>query len=263
MVKKNLYGGLLLAILVAFVCLPSLVVAAELEVSDCVKCHKSQPAEIEEMGAAHKKAINCQDCHTGHRPMSANNIPSCNNCHEGTPHFELTNCLTCHNPHKPLDVKLEGEIKTECLTCHQGPGQQMVANPSKHAEQSCNFCHAEKHGVIPNCVDCHDPHAETMTQADCATCHQAHQPLLLAYGANTPSTQCAACHDEALTLLTNSPAKHSALACATCHTDQHKMIPECSNCHGVPHAEGIHKKFPECGSCHNVAHDLNNWPDKK
>jgi hypothetical protein len=36
-------------------------------------------------------------------------------------------------------------------------------------------------------------------------------------------------------------------------------VPACSDCHDLPHAEGIHAKFPQCGSCHNTAHDLNKF----
>jgi hypothetical protein len=38
--------------------------------------------------------------------------------------------------------------------------------------------------------------------------------------------------------------------------------PECTDCHGLPHADSMHQRFPKCGECHNVAHDLNNWPAK-
>jgi hypothetical protein len=55
--------------------------------SDCVKCHTSQPADIEANGAKHKSAINCQNCHAAHRPSSKNNIPLCTQCHQGKVHF--------------------------------------------------------------------------------------------------------------------------------------------------------------------------------
>jgi len=234
----------------------------ELTVDDCAKCHEQQPREIEEAGSAHKEAIDCQACHTGHRPASANNIPQCSMCHEGSPHYELENCLRCHNPHQPLLVKLEGELKAECLTCHTSQNDQLTANPSKHSTFSCNFCHAEKHGVIPECLQCHEPHSDKVTQADCATCHEVHQPLVLNYPDSTQNILCAACHDTAYSLLMASNTKHHDVACVTCHANKHKTVPQCSDCHDLPHAEGIHKKFPTCGSCHNIAHDLNNFPSQ-
>lgn len=231
-----------------------------LTAADCVKCHAQQPAEIDSNGAAHKTEIDCQACHEGHRPSIANNIPECSMCHDGTSHYEVPECMGCHNPHQPLDIALEGEIKAVCETCHTGPGEQMVASPSMHAELACNFCHADTHGNIPDCVACHSPHSETMVQNDCAACHQAHKPLELTYGDDTGSALCASCHDTAYAQLAASKTKHNQVACVTCHVDQHKTVPLCSDCHGEPHAAAMHAKFPKCGDCHSTAHNLNNWP---
>jgi predicted CXXCH cytochrome family protein len=235
----------------------------ELTAADCIKCHMKEPGEIAAKGASHKTKIDCRDCHTGHRPMVANNIPECSNCHSGTAHYQVQGCKSCHNPHAPLDIVFKGEIKEVCLTCHAEQGKELVASPSKHAEVACNFCHADKHGNIPACTDCHQPHSDKMTQADCKTCHQAHMPLALTYGDKVPSIQCAACHNQAFTQLQASPTKHHEIACVTCHANKHKTVPQCNDCHGLPHAEGMHKRFPRCGECHNIAHDLNNFPVKQ
>lgn len=234
-----------------------------LSVGDCAKCHEKEPAQIEARGAAHKTQIDCQSCHQGHRPAVADNIPQCSMCHAGSKHYELEGCRTCHNPHQPMDIVLSGDLKAPCLTCHEGPGQAMATKPSKHAEVACNFCHADSHGMIPDCVQCHQPHSSQMAQADCKACHQAHQPTLLTYGPQTGSVLCASCHQAAFDLLAASPTKHRDIACVTCHQDQHKMVPKCADCHGLPHAETMHQKFPKCADCHNIAHDLNNWPAKK
>lgn len=229
-----------------------------LTIKDCSKCHEAQPREIETAGAGHESQINCLDCHAGHRPMSANNIPACSQCHEGTEHYSLDNCMSCHNPHQPLNVVLEGELKAECLTCHTEQNAQLVTNPSMHSEVSCNFCHADKHGAIPACTECHEPHSAKMVQTDCAVCHAAHQPTVLEYPDSTPNLLCAACHDTAYAQLLATSTKHKAVGCVECHANKHKTVPQCSDCHGTPHAAGIHAKFPECGSCHNTAHDLDN-----
>lgn len=229
-----------------------------LTVEDCVKCHEEQPNQINAKGASHKTEIDCQSCHEGHRPMSENNIPQCSDCHEGSNHYEVDNCLGCHDPHAPLEVKLDGEHKSVCISCHSGPNEEMLASPSMHADFACNFCHADMHGNIPECVDCHEPHSVSMTQANCVTCHQAHKPLELTYPDDTSSELCGACHETALTTLRASKTKHGKIGCVTCHTDKHKMIPECSDCHGQPHATSMHQKFPNCADCHNVAHDLSN-----
>lgn len=248
-----------------FVCcaLASLATAASLTPADCVKCHVEAPAQIEANGAAHKSEIDCLACHAGHPPQVQDIIPACSDCHAGDAHYEVDGCLGCHNPHQPLMVNLEQEHKAVCLTCHEGPGVALQESPSQHATFACNFCHATEHGVIPECVECHSPHSETMTQQNCAACHEAHQPLELAYGPETGSDLCAACHDTAYDTLQKSQAKHSQIACVTCHVDQHKNIPQCNDCHGLPHAESIHARFPTCGECHSTAHDLNNWPNQK
>ncbi len=237
--------------------------AVELSPTDCAKCHELQPAQITAKGGKHRDQINCQDCHTGHRPKVANNIPECNMCHGGKPHYEVKGCLSCHNPHQPKEVTLKGELKAVCLTCHIPQNEQLEAHKSKHTTFACNFCHADRHGVIPECVQCHKSHSADMAQKDCGSCHKAHMPLMVAYGSEIPSNFCGACHTTALSLLTASKAKHKDVACVTCHQDKHKMVPQCSDCHGLPHPDAIHSQFPKCGQCHNIAHDLNNWPSQK
>jgi predicted CXXCH cytochrome family protein len=252
---------------VLFICAVFLVInasaknvsAAGLAVDDCIKCHEQQPREIETAGSAHKDKTNCIECHAGHRPTSQKNIPVCSQCHEGSDHYALENCLRCHqNPHEPLNIVLKGELKAECLTCHTEQNAQMVANPSKHAEASCNFCHADKHGVIPACSECHEPHTAEMVQTDCVTCHAVHEPLVLAYPKTTSSKLCVGCHETPSQELLATQTKHRNVGCVACHADKHKNIPECSNCHGLPHPAGMHAKFPKCGDCHGTAHDLNN-----
>lgn len=233
-----------------------------LGVDDCAKCHDQQPQEIEEAGAAHKEQIDCLECHTAHRPSSAANIPNCSMCHDGADHYTLENCMRCHNPHQPMRVVLEGDLKAECLTCHTDQNEQLIANPSMHTEVACNFCHADTHGNIPECSVCHEPHSASMTQNDCGTCHEVHQPLVLNYPDSTQNILCAACHDDAYNLLAATNTKHRDVACVSCHAETHKTVPACSDCHDLPHAEGIHAKFPECGSCHSTAHDLNNFTGK-
>ncbi len=234
-----------------------------LSVEDCAKCHERQPLEIAAKGAAHKTQVNCQDCHAGHRPAVANNIPACSMCHGGEKHYELEGCESCHNPHQPLEITLKGELTAPCLTCHGEVGEELSSRPSQHSKLACNTCHAEKHGNIPGCGQCHEPHSAEMKQDDCKVCHLPHQPLTLEYGPQTASVLCASCHAEAFNLLAASSAKHHDVTCVTCHQKEHKTIPQCSDCHGLPHPEQMHQMFPECATCHNTAHDLNNWPVRK
>ena len=254
--------GLTVLALVPWVCLGAASGAGAAPVlvdEDCAKCHDQEPTQIAANGRAHKTEVSCLTCHEGHRPKVANNIPECSGCHSGKAHYEVEGCKTCHNPHAPLEVRLEGPIKAVCLTCHQPQGQEMEANPSKHAEFPCNECHANKHKATPTCLECHDSHSQAITKDDCRSCHQAHQPLTLQYGDKVPNVQCAACHGEVLAQLTANTTKHHTVNCVSCHAKKHKTIAQCSSCHGTPHRSGLHKKFPLCGECHGTAHNLNNW----
>lgn len=258
--------GLAFLLLICFLCMGSVFTlqaygvgeAPVLSEADCIKCHAEQPADIARAGASHKE-VNCTYCHTGHRPSSPNNIPQCSICHEGESHFELEGCLNCHtNPHTPLNITLAGDLTTPCLTCHDAQIEQLKAHPSKHTELFCSNCH-DVHGRKPECLQCHSPHAEHLTSADCKKCHKAHMPAEVTYGDDVLNKDCGACHNTAYSQLSNSKAKHGTFDCAFCHEGKHKAMPQCQDCHGVPHPEGIMAKFPSCGSCHNVAHDLNNW----
>lgn len=230
--------------------------------ADCAKCHPAQAGDIEANGKAHKDAIGCQDCHTGHRPASKSNIPKCGSCHSDKPHFQLPNCLGCHsNPHTPKIITFGKQVTEPCLTCHTEQIKQLKTFPSKHSKLYCSFCH-DVHGKIPQCTQCHKPHSGEMTAADCKKCHKAHQPLNVTYADTTPNKDCGACHKKAHDMLSASSAKHKTLACAYCHKTKHRTVPKCQDCHGSPHPAGIMAKFPKCGECHNIAHDLNNWPPK-
>ncbi len=229
---------------------------------DCVKCHAGPPAAIAADGGKHKN-VACQDCHTGHRPASKNNIPECSQCHMGKPHFEIKGCLGCHkNPHTPLKISFGPNVTEPCLSCHTQQIAQLRENKSKHTSLGCSTCHSV-HRKIPECLQCHKPHAADMVNADCKGCHKPHMPKVVTYSADMPSKNCGACHKKALELLASSPAKHKSFTCAFCHQAKHKMIPKCTDCHGTPHPAGMMAKFNKCGDCHNIAHDLNHWSAEK
>ena len=232
--------------------------APTLSNDDCVKCHAGPPAAIAADGGKHKD-VGCQDCHAGHRPASKNNIPECSQCHMGKPHFELKGCLGCHkNPHTPLKISFGSNVTEPCLTCHTQQIAQLRENKSKHTALGCSTCHSV-HRKIPECLQCHKPHAADMVNADCKGCHKPHMPKVVTYAADIPSKNCGACHKKVLDLLASSSAKHKTFTCAFCHQAKHKMIPQCTDCHGVPHPAGMMAKFTKCGDCHKIAHDLNNW----
>ena len=225
---------------------------------DCVKCHTAPPADISAAGGKHKD-VGCTGCHNGHPPTVKKPIPQCSDCHGGKPHFELKGCLGCHkNPHTPLKITFANNVTDACLTCHTKQNEQLKQFKSKHSAIACSMCH-DVHRKIPQCTQCHKPHAADMVAADCKKCHKPHMPTQVAYADDIPSKDCGACHSTVLKTLAASKVKHSAFTCAFCHKQKHKMVPQCGECHGTPHPAGIMAKFPKCGECHKIAHDLNNW----
>ena len=224
--------------------------------SQCVLCHPQEPATIDAQGGKHKTEVGCQDCHLEHPPLGTDAIPECSLCHSDKAHYELEKCSSCHsNTHAPLDLKLEGEITSPCLTCHEQQGKEVKDHPSAHTDVACNECH-KVHRKIPDCMECHEKHTEDMDFEACKACHPVHRPLQVTYVRETPSHYCGACHEEAASLLQQNTTKHHDLACAYCHRDKHKTIPPCTACHGQPHPYRMLQKFPECGNCHSTAHDL-------
>ena len=225
---------------------------------DCVKCHKKEVSLIETKGGKHRDAVGCLDCHEGHYPVISKDkmIPACSKCHTGKAHYKLENCAKCHsNPHAPLEMDLaKGKFKAECITCHKGPGEELEKFPSKHTFLFCNTCHI-KHGFIPDCLRCHKPHLAEQTFDDCKSCHSAHKPLKVTYGMDVPNKYCVICHPKLGELLNSTTTKHKKLACAFCHRGQHRIIPDCSACHGSPHPQAI-VKGKKCLDCHNDAHAL-------
>ena len=256
-----LVPGLLLAATAAFAEAPA-PAKPVLANTDCAKCHSPQPGDIATAGGKHKTEVGCTDCHSGHRPTSPKNIPECSNCHSGKPHYQTTGCLNCHkNPHTPLNITFTGNMTDPCLACHTPQITQLRENKSKHTVLACTTCH-RVHRQVPQCVQCHKPHSAEMTAADCKQCHKAHMPKVVTYAETISNKSCAACHQKAFDLLAGSKAKHSKLACAFCHKAKHKTVPQCQDCHGMPHPAGMMAKFAKCGDCHGVAHDVNNWPSQ-
>ncbi|MCP3178293.1 MAG: cytochrome C [Desulfuromonadales bacterium] len=230
-----------------------------LEIKDCIKCHMQAVRDVNTKGGKHQTAVNCQDCHLEHPPMGSNAIPECSMCHDAgeKAHYALENCQSCHYPHYPMEMDFTqiASVKPVCLTCHAGPGQEMEAYPSMHAQLDCKECHLT-HGQATACNECHAPHSSDMTYQDCLRCHKPHMPLVVKYADDLPSPLCGSCHGDVSQNLTNTSRKHGALLCAYCHKGQHKVVPECSTCHGLPHGSAMHSKFPNCLDCHLDAHAL-------
>jgi len=232
---------------------------AQLSNADCVKCHPNIVHQIQTAGGKHQSEVGCLDCHEGgHPPLVPGEkiIPQCSKCHEGEEHFTLPNCLGCHrNPHEPLNITFPEETKQACKTCHPQQVQEVTEHPSAHAEVDCSFCHT-KHGYIPDCLKCHEPHREGQQFSECVKCHPVHQPLNITYGMDIPNSDCGACHGDIQETLESGHTKHSQLACVYCHRGQHGVIPPCEACHGKPHPKAMLAKFKSCLDCHQDPHNL-------
>jgi len=228
----------------------------------CGQCHVVQFKNLQDDGRKHQFA--CQNCHTkfhAYNPRKSNYdaiMPQCKNCHLTPPHGDkFLDCLTCHsNPHTPRSVALNKHLEENCGNCHTEEGQQLQQFPSKHTEQGCTACHANKHGVIPTCFNCHEPHIPGQTFEDCKTCHNPHKPLqIMFHGEETKVDTCQACHEEVYGKWSHTPSKHGTVNCTRCHV-AHGKIPECTMCHGLPHSEALHKLTPRCLDCHLDVHNL-------
>ena len=232
--------------------------STELMNTDCIKCHASVQALVDNKGAKHKTAVACTGCHQGHPPMVSKEkiIPVCSSCHAGKPHYDIGGCNTCHSdPHAPLEMKLAANLTDPCLSCHSQQGKEVKNFPSKHSKLFCTTCH-KGHREVPECLKCHQPHSTDMVNKDCLSCHPAHQPLTIAFSAETPNKSCSACHKSISDMLTGGASKHSALSCVFCHKERHKFVPACESCHGSPHPAGMIQQFPKCEMCHFNAHSL-------
>ncbi|GAB4344352.1 MAG: cytochrome c [Desulfobulbaceae bacterium] len=243
---------------------------APLTPAECGRCHNYQFKWLQDRGGKHQ--FECTGCHEqfhAYNPRKGNwdeIMPKCRNCHDLPHGQDFTDCMTCHQqPHAPKVIqfeKLEREVSGQkgvlvCAACHKAEGTEFAANPSLHnTEVNCQGCHAEVHGTIPSCIDCHEPHVPMQEYKDCLTCHSPHSASnIRKYPEDVPNVVCSACHDTVYNNLQTNVTKHSSLQCATCHAT-HGEIPQCQDCHGEPHGEGLHQRFANCLDCHMDPHNL-------
>lgn len=230
-----------------------------LTVAQCGQCHVKHFALLKEAGLRHR--FECQKCHEvfhAYNPVRGNwaeLMPKCDKCHTQPPHGDkFVDCLVCHaNPHTPRRVAMGDYLTGVCGDCHTSPAGQLVKHPSAHTEQGCAACHTQ-HGLIPSCMECHEPHVTGQTLESCKACHPVHKPLQIALAPDSSTDTCGACHDEVYGKWTQTVSKHGKVNCSMCHT-AHGRIPHCEKCHTAPHDRSILMKFPRCLDCHLDVHD--------
>jgi hypothetical protein len=156
---------------------------------------------------------------------------------------------------EPMDIA----ENRRCNRCHRDAAISMAAEGGPHAELECAACHTEHPpkapGTFPQCLECHDPHADTMQAQSCVTCHSSHDVAVVAYGITVPDEHCATCHAEAAASLRESGTRHMGLDCVICHQSEHAAIPTCVDCHGAPHPENVMSRPDRCVRCHVGAHE--------
>lgn len=233
-----------------------------LTVTQCGQCHPAAFQDIKKDGGRH--AFTCQNCHKSFHSYNPrkNNwdeiMPKCSDCHSPAtvPHAQVFNqCAECHsNPHAIKNMPMSQKLLASCATCHTGPPAELKQFPSKHTTLSCADCHT-RHGHIPSCNMCHKPHYEGQEFKTCASeCHPVHKPKEINYKKDVGTRTCGACHDGVYATWTKTPSRHGKVSCAACHT-KHGFIPQCTDCHGLPHSKQLHERFPKCLTCHQDAHN--------
>jgi hypothetical protein len=229
---------------------------------DCARCHYSVFEIIRDKGGKHQ--LDCQFCHeTFHtyRPDKnwADVVPQCTTCHGEIHGAAFLDCLSCHgNAHMPIaGLSNMATLEKDCANCHTAQAAEVTQYPSAHSKVACSDCHHTQHGYKPACVECHEqPHADYADNNSCMGCHPVHKPLEIHYSEETPNTACATCHEDINSRLISTHKKHASLQCAYCHKETHGNIPQCQDCHGLPHSKGMLDKFNGCTDCHFDPHAL-------
>jgi len=143
----------------------------------CKTCHPEIIEEIDTHKTKHT-GFSCSYCHEEHRKRP--NCLDCHDTHRDGQTFE--NCVTCHQAHQPLTLAYSSKVvNVDCGACHPDIRTELESGSTKHATLQCVFCHADKHGNVPACTDCHDaPHSKQLLSkfASCLECHQSPHNLL-------------------------------------------------------------------------------------
>ncbi len=219
---------------------------------DCDECH-IEIINNRSLEPGRHSDLQCIYCHPVHT-----HIESCINCH--APHgigLTYEDCLDCHPAHIPHEIDYpESVSNNNCALCHEAVSTALESSTTKHSTLQCAYCHSI-HEDIPECNACHEPHTQDMSNNDCLECHPAHDPTVIEMPAITQDSICAACHNDINSTLYESKTEHKELGCVYCHPD-HRYLPTCESCHGLPHLKAIHEDYPVCMQCHIISHDVKN-----
>jgi cytochrome b subunit of formate dehydrogenase len=259
-------------------------------------------------------APHCTTCHGTHDILPPSDkrsrtaitaVPAlCGACHhEGTP-VSLMRDIPQSKILENYTESIHGEalykqglvVTAVCTSCHTAhfvlPHTDPRSSISKqNIAKTCTQCHAlietvhrkvirgelweKQPGMIPACVDCHEPHkirqvfySQGMADQDCLRCH-GRKDLKVTTGGVTRSLFVS---ESEL-----ASSRHARVACAQCHTggDPSQVRPcatmtakaDCSICHSdvvQQYQESIHGQLlargspdaPTCADCHGTHHIL-------
>ncbi len=151
----------------------SLVISAELG-HLCSTCHQQPAVDLALENNAHADQ-DCVDCHQGERHGER---PQCNMCHEDshTEYVDNAGCTACHPHHQPNNITYGTDVANDiCAGCHDDQLEELQASEKKHKLLTCVVCHADEHGNVTGCTDCHDngPHNPILLKnfESCSDCH--------------------------------------------------------------------------------------------
>ncbi len=147
----------------------------------CNQCHPDQKQELTKFKSAHTE-VACSECHHTRHGY----LPKCTECHD-TPHTPYTDnkgCQACHPVHSPLEINYPKTTRNQvCAGCHEVVTRKLIDSHRKHSKLQCVFCHADRHGYVPQCTKCHSqPHSKAMLDRfkhDCKACHGEPHALIL------------------------------------------------------------------------------------
>ncbi len=246
--------------------------------STCFACHGKADPHRGQLGES------CQDCHraTNWQDFSFDHAKTrfpleglhaeatCLACHPGQRFGETAmECVACHR----VDDSHRGKLGPACADCHDPSGWKKgnfdhgratrFALEGRHAEVSCQGCHASDPKRVKLAMDCASCHARDddhrgLRGPNCERCHDAR--------AWTPSR-----FDHARDGKTALRGAHEKLACELCHVGEmyaSSTPVACVDCHATVdvHQGSLGR---DCGACHTETsfagrirfdHDLTDFP---
>jgi len=205
-----------------------------------------------------EEAISPGDLLEKHRHLEE----SCANCHDTFQGASGEKCAQCHAPDKIGIVQTKDQINGQekkslsfhnklkpdtCTACHREHQGRLTSN------QTIQFSHEMLgHNNVKNCIECHQPPANSMHQKsgqDCTQCHKTTNWASAEIDHSTyfrfdrdHRTACTACHPN---------SDYKAYTCYGCHEHSPRKIEKEHTKEGI-------RDYANCAECHRSGdeHDI-------